>query len=868
MVDVPGDGSTTSTIGIGDTVAGTIETAGDHDWYRITLTAGQRIEVQMTIAGGTPMEDPFLRIRDSSGQELASNDDGGDGRSARIGFEATRSGTYYIDASAWEPDSPTPGYTGTGTYQLAVKNYVAPSAWNNDQISNQLTSGYWEGDAHHFNVTQGGSLTVDLQGLGSNAQVLAREALGLWGDTIGVTFREVSGGAQITFDDNDEGASTSDQWNGGIISSAKINVASDWAPNSGSGLNSYLFQTFIHEIGHALGLGHAGDYNEEAKYPFDASYSNDGWPITVMSYFSQGESSYYSSRNFSGVYVVTPMVADVMGMATLYGLSTTTRTGNTVYGIANSAYGTMADRQVYDAARFPNVAVTVFDSGGTDTLNYASFSSSQRIDLNPEAFSNVAGLTGNLSIARGVTIENAIGGSGGDSLIGNGAGNLLVGNGGADNIQGNDGDDVLTGGSGSDTLSGGGGADVFADSRGNLNGDTITDFLVGDRLRFTDATSGSFTYSLSGSVLTFTGGTLTFSNSVSGTLLSEAASGGGVDLYFSGASSPGTGTGSGTGTGTGTGTGAGTGTGSTISGSGGADHLVGTSLGDTLRGFDGDDRISGGAGADVLDGGNGGDFISADAENSFDNLREVDQIFGGAGNDMIFSGYGDIVDGGAGFDTIGLSYVGATAGIDGDTRVLHAGQALVAGAGTFQNVERFSDIALTAYNDRMVIGDQHDPAVVRSWDGDDYLIGQEVSITMYGGNGNDMLVGSTSGDVLYGETGNDTLMGYLGSDELWGGSGADRFMVTRLNTTARIGDFERGSDKLDVSSLDANSGAGGDQAFAFIGSANFSGSAGELRYFGSGAGYSVEGDVNGDRVADFLITLGSVANVSASDFML
>jgi hypothetical protein len=74
-----------------------------------------------------------------------------------------------------------------------------------------------------------------------------------------------------------------------------------------------------------------------------------------------------------------------------------------------------------------------------------------------------------------------------------------------------------------------------------------------------------------------------------------------------------------------------------------------------------------------------------------------------------------IVDGGDGFDTVALSYVGATHGINGDTSILHKGLPLVEGAGTFTNVERFSDIALTAFDDKMVIGDQFEPAVVRSW---------------------------------------------------------------------------------------------------------------------------------------------------------
>jgi Ca2+-binding RTX toxin-like protein len=281
----------------------------------------------------------------------------------------------------------------------------------------------------------------------------------------------------------------------------------------------------------------------------------------------------------------------------------------------------------------------------------------------------------------------------------------------------------------------------------------------------------------------------------------------------------------------------------------------------------GSGTISGGPGSDVLLGSSGNDILFADRENGFDNGVEVDTLNGGAGDDFLYSGYGDIVDGGAGYDTVAVSYVGATHGINGDTRDLHQGLALEPGSGTFQNVERYSDIALTAFDDRMVIGDQDAPAVVRSWDGDDYLIGQRVSITMYGGNGNDMLVGSTANDVLYGEAGNDKIMGYFGSDELWGGSGADIFYFESTDGIDRIGDFERGADKIDVSAIDANTSISGRQAFTFIGDAQFTGHAGELRtYQESNGQFFVAGDVNGDGSADLLINLGS-AHVGAADFI-
>jgi Ca2+-binding RTX toxin-like protein len=278
--------------------------------------------------------------------------------------------------------------------------------------------------------------------------------------------------------------------------------------------------------------------------------------------------------------------------------------------------------------------------------------------------------------------------------------------------------------------------------------------------------------------------------------------------------------------------------------------------------------ISGGSGADTLFGSTGDDTISADRSIGFDTGTEIDHLYGGAGDDMIFAGFGDFVDGGAGRDVVALSYFGATHGITGDTAILHRGQPLVPGGGTMQNVERFSDIQLTQFDDKMVIGDQQHRATVRSWDGNDHLVGQEVGIDMYGGNGNDLLVGSTSEDTIYGENGNDILIGGPGSDELWGGAGNDRFMYTHVGSTDRIRDFERGTDQIDVTGIDANTSAEGNQAFTFIGDASFSNKAGELRVYKEADGnYFVAGDVNGDGLADLMINLGSV-QVGSGDFLL
>lgn len=228
----------------------------DHDWYRINLNAGQQISVLLKSLGAGGVSDCYLRIYDQQGNLLYENDDGAGNYNSLVAFGATYTGTYFIDVGSYV--GPTAQNGSRGDYQLSVSTYSPPPVFNNDQIANQLTNGYWGGASHHFNGAPGGSLTVNLTGLTAEGQFLARQALGVWSDIIGVSFLEVASGGQIIFDDNEEGANANANWSNGITSQAWVNVSTEWIADYGATIGSYAFQTYIHEIGHALGLGHAG----------------------------------------------------------------------------------------------------------------------------------------------------------------------------------------------------------------------------------------------------------------------------------------------------------------------------------------------------------------------------------------------------------------------------------------------------------------------------------------------------------------------------------------------------------------------------------------------------------------------------------
>jgi len=445
VVDVPGDASTSFSIAVGAPLEGVLEAKTDHDWYAVNLVAGTRYSITLdgiAFSDYALLEDPYIYLRDSSGNLLKQDDDGGPGRDSLLNWIAPSSGLYFLDVGAWNEDY-------VGGYRLSISEFTMP-AYSLDQIADFITSGYWNSGGHRWDTRDDNIITYNVTALTAAGQTLARAAFQTWANVTNLVFEEVTSGGDIPFDDNQSGAFAGGTWSNGLITSMRVNVSTSWLRSYGTTIDSYSFQTYVHEIGHALGLGHGGPYNGSASYGLDSLYVNDVWSYTVMSYFDQAEADFGSYR-----FVMGPSLGDILAVQNLYGANTTFNSGDSVYG-RNATAGSL-----YDFANFTTVpAFSIYDTGGADTLDASGYGANQIINLNAEAFSSIGGLTNNIAIARGVVIEAAIGGNGSDSIIGNAGDNVLMGNADADTLDGGAANDSLVGGAGDDRLIGGTGLDV------------------------------------------------------------------------------------------------------------------------------------------------------------------------------------------------------------------------------------------------------------------------------------------------------------------------------------------------------------------------------------------------------------------------
>lgn len=777
------------------------------------------------------------------------------------------------------------------------------------------TTGGWGGSAHvlgtpatvsySFKSTATLDMPSDISGFNrfTTVQIDATElSLKSWSDVANIRFERVGSGnsgegaysedAHMRFGnytDGQAGAAAFAYLPGSSALAGDVWVNSSFSYNATPVMGAYGYQVLTHEIGHAIGLSHPGSYNADPDKPVtytnNADYYEDSRQYSLMSYFNASS----TGASHSG-FGAAPLLDDIAAAQRLYGANMTTRTGDTVYG-----FNSTADRPWYAASLSFVPVMAIWDAGGVDTLDFSGYGATQTIDLREGAFSSVGGSRYNVAIARGAVIENAVGGSGADTLIGNASANKLTGGAGADTFFGLGGADVMTGGAGADTFS-----YLSASESLSTAADVITDFETGvDKIDLSALTVTSFSIGVEGAY----------------NKLDIITSGGVMKILVAGAIRE-------------TDVTVVTTTGQTLVGTAGTDTLVGGAGADTLIGKGGADLLTGGAAGDTfvyervsdstaaaydiitdfqtgldkisLTGiavnqistiANGGaTFIFAEESGTGAKLQiaangvvqatditgvstnfymQGDQtantLIGGAGldvldgktgNDIIVGGGGsDALFGGAGADT--FRYVAASDSLPGtgaDTifdfesgadkidlspiAVNHISR-IINGSANFLFIETAAGPIMQI----SVVGSVQHFDVLTANTMNYYVIGDAAANVILAGGGKDVIDGGAGDDIIYG--GGNT-------DALFGGAGANTFRYTAVadslvSAADTIFDFKTGIDKIDLTAIRT----GAADKFGIINEAN--------------ASYLFV-DLGGNGTNDMLIQTGT-AGLTAADIL-
>jgi serralysin len=476
--DAASNSSTQYAMVAGDVFFGAAS-SGATDWIVVTLVAGHTYSFGAVGMGavGSGMTDPFLKLRDANGTFLEQNDDGGPGFCADLSFTAATSGTYYIEVKALSgatdgayglvlTEGDRPSY---GVEMGAAVLYRDGSSWAATPETAVVVS--W--GVRAFGPAEDASGNPAPFAVLTTAQIGATErALDMFAEVGNISFNRVNPGGTTNnatilvgaYTATDDGAGAYAYFPGSTApgnSDGDLWINNDSVSKTNIPVGSYDYFVFLHELGHAMGLEHPGDYNAAPgvtiTYENSAQFIEDSQQYSVMSYFYATDTEARAPTS----YCDTLMLYDIFALQEMYGVNSSTRSGNDTYGFHATTLG-----GAYDFTVNTDPLMCIWDGAGIDTLDLSGFGGRQVIDLNDGAFSNVGGFRGNLSIALGAQIENAVGGRGNDQIYGNELGNVL---------RGGKGVDILFGDLGNDRMSGNAGADgfFFVDGGGR---DKITDF--------------------------------------------------------------------------------------------------------------------------------------------------------------------------------------------------------------------------------------------------------------------------------------------------------------------------------------------------------------------------------------------------------
>ena len=596
VLESPDIGASTATLGVlplNSTVSGNFNVAGDHDWYKVSLTAGvtYRFDLQKDASNGTPVPDTYFRLYDAAGTTIVAQDDDAGGspiypganNNSRLTYTAGITGFFFADAGAY-----VNAYTGD--YKLLVSRVT------NGTIFADTLSGNANND-----VMIGGAGNDWLKGAGGDDS--------LQGDA---------------GSDSLEGAAGDDTLDGG--SGGEIDTMI-----GGTGNDVYIVDNGSDVVTENAGQGTDTVISNVASYSLAANVENLILGNAANNGFGNAENNVITGNeatNYLYSYDGNDSTLGLGGADYLWsGNGNDTLDG----GLGNDTLlGDFGDDVLIGGSD-----VDYMDGGAGNDTYYVDNAG----DTTTESDGSVTGGTDIVYASAdhtiGQFIENLVlvQGSAAVSGTGNASNNIITGNSANNTLSGAGGDDTLDGGTGTDSLVGGGGNDTYFVVP--AENDVITE-AVGDG---TDTVISAATYSLAAvanvenitltgsAAATATGNTL--DNALTGNSANNTLTGDlGADTLDGGAGID------------------------TLDGGAGNDTYIVDSITDTISDSAGTDTVRSSVSFTLASLAAIENLVLTGGSASATGNAANNQITGGSGNDTLDGGAGtDTLDGGAGNDT-------------------------------------------------------------------------------------------------------------------------------------------------------------------------------------------------------------------------